>query len=115
MAVHLQFAIICCRYCANRVPCRFNATQYRLTELRMDGWAFRHWTPFNEIGVEEASSPGYRRAVERQRNRQTLPYGLDIWHGADRVKVLRILWAEDDTIEVVSFVRGPWEEAALVL
>ena len=87
----------------------------RLTELRMDGWAFRHWTPFNEIGVEEASSPGYRRAVERQRNRQTLPYGLDIWHGADRVKVLRILWAEDGTIEVVSFVRGPWEEAALVL
>ena len=87
----------------------------RLTELRMDGWAFRHWTPFNEIGVEEASSPGYRRAVERQRNRQTLPYGLDIWHGADRVKVLRILWAEDGTIEVVSFVRGLWEEAALVL
>ena len=30
-------------------------------------------------------------------------------------KGLRILWAEDDTIEVVSFVRGPWEEAALVL
>jgi len=87
----------------------------RLIELRIDGWAFRHWTPFNEIGGEEGSSPGYRHAVERQRNRQTLPYGLDIWHGSDRTKVLRMLWADDGTIEVMSFVRGPWEAEALVL
>ena len=84
----------------------------RLTELRIGVWVFRHWTPFNELGREEASSPGYRHAIERQRTRQTLPYGLDVWHGG---KVLRILWAEDETIEVVSFVRGPWEEEALVL
>jgi hypothetical protein len=39
----------------------------RLTELRMGAWTFRLWTPFNEIGLDEASSPGYRHAVERQR------------------------------------------------
>jgi hypothetical protein len=87
----------------------------RLTELRMDLWALRHWTPFNELGHDEAASPGYRHAIERQRMQQTLPYGLDIWHGAALTKVLRVLWAEDDTLEVVSFVRGPWEEAALAL
>jgi len=87
----------------------------RLTELRLNIWFFRHWTPFNELGREEASSPGYRRAVERQRNRQTLPYGLEVWHGAEAAKVLRILWAEDDAIDVVIFVRGPWEEQALAL
>src|ERR1041384_5057366 len=55
----------------------------RLTELRLGVWAFRHWTPFNEIGINEAPSPGYRHAVERQRTRSALPYGLDIWYGAE--------------------------------
>ena len=85
----------------------------RLTEHRMGVWAFRHWTPFNELSQGEASSPGYRHAVERQRTRQTMPYGLEVWHGAK--KVLRILWAEDGAIEVVAFVRGPWEAKALAL
>jgi hypothetical protein len=84
----------------------------RLTELRMDGWAFSHWTPFNDVGLEEASSPGYRHAVERQRTRPALPYGLDVWH---EKKVLRVLWAEDGAMEVVSFVRGDWEQDALAL
>lgn len=84
----------------------------RLTELRIGVWAFRHWTPFNELGGDEASSPGYRHAIERQRTRQALPYGLDVWLGA---RVLRILWAEDGAIEVASFARGPWEDEALIL
>jgi hypothetical protein len=87
----------------------------RLTELRIGAWAFRHWTPFNELGRDEASSPGYRHAIERQRTRQTLPYGLEVWHGPQVAKVLRILWARNGTIEVADFVRGPWEEEALVL
>jgi hypothetical protein len=87
----------------------------RLTELRIGVWAFRHWTPFNELGGDEASSPGYRHAVERQRARRALPYGLDVWHGAELAKVMRILWAQDGTIEVANFVRGPWEEEVLVL
>lgn len=84
----------------------------RLTELRLGSWIFSHWTPFNELGREEASSPGYRHAIERQRARQKLPYGLDVWNGA---QVLRILWADDGTIEVVNFVRGSWEQEALAL
>jgi hypothetical protein len=87
----------------------------RLTELRMGVWTFRHWTPFNELGAEEASSPGYRHAVERQRSRETLSYGLDVWHGAEATKVLRVLWADNGSAEVVSFIRGPWEEEALGL
>jgi hypothetical protein len=40
----------------------------RLTELRIRDWPFRFWTPFNELGREEASSPGYRHAIERLRD-----------------------------------------------
>jgi hypothetical protein len=84
----------------------------RLTELRMGVWTFRHWTPFNELARGEAASPGYRHAIERQRSQETLPYGLDVWHEG---KVLRVLWSHDGTIDVVGFVRGPWEAEALVL
>ncbi len=84
----------------------------RLIELRLAAWTFRHWTPFNELNADEASSPGYRHAIERQRAQAALPYGLEIWQGA---RVLRILWADDGAFEVASFVRGAWEDAALAL
>jgi hypothetical protein len=84
----------------------------RLIRLRMDPWAFDHWTPFNELSPGEASSPGYRHALARQRTTPDLPYGLDVRHGA---KVLSVLWADDGAFEVVIFVRGPWEDEALAL
>jgi hypothetical protein len=84
----------------------------RVIELRMPPWTFRHWTPFNALDSGEASSPGYRHAIERQRTQPDLPYGLDVWHGA---RVLRILWAADGPSQVVSFVRGAWEAEALAL
>jgi hypothetical protein len=85
----------------------------RLTELRIRHWVFRAWTPFNELGREEASSPGYRHAIDRQRSRTALPYGLDIWEGT--VRLLRILWSDDGTVDVASFVRGQWEDEVLRL
>ena len=84
----------------------------RLIVLRTGPWTFNHWTPFNDLAPEEASSPAYRHALERQHTRPDLAYGLDIWHG---MKVLSVLWAEDGAFEVVSFVRGRWEEEALAL
>ena len=85
----------------------------RLTELRIRDWVFRFWTPFNELGREEASSPGYRHAIERQRSTKSLPYGLDIWEGTARV--FRIHWSDDGTVDVASFVRGQWEDEVLRL
>ena len=84
----------------------------RLVELRLDPWTFRTWTPFSELFPSEASSPGYRHAVERQHTRPDLPYGLEVWH---ETKVLRVLWADSGAFEVVCFIRGPWEAAALAL
>ena len=82
--------------------------------LEVDPWAFRHWTPFNELSPAEASSPGYRHAVERQHTRPDLPYGLEVWRRG--VKMLSVLWADDrEAFQVVSFVRGPWEDEALQL
>ena len=85
----------------------------RLVALRTGPWTIEHWTPFGELSPDEASSPGYRHAVERQRTRPDLPYGLDVRH--DGARVLGVLWSEDGASQVVVFVRGPWEDEALAL
>ena len=85
----------------------------RLVALRTGPWTIEHWTPFSELSPEEASSPGYRHAVERQRTRPDLPYGLDVRH--DGARVLGVLWSEDGASQVAAFVRGPWEDEALAL
>lgn len=84
----------------------------RLVVLEIGPWVVNHWTPFNALSPEEASSPGYRHALERQHSRPDLPYGLDVWNGET---VLRILWSDHGLVEVAIFVRGPWEEEALKL
>ena len=84
----------------------------RVIELGLDPWLFRHWTPFNEMQAGEASSPAYRHAIERQRPQQTLPYGLEIWESG---LVLRMLWADDGSLDVIDFLRGPWEDEVLAL
>ena len=81
--------------------------------LQISGWRFVHWTPFNELSLLEASSPGYRHAVERQHTRPDLPYGLDVfWREA---KVLSIQWADGGAFALLHFERGSWEDAALAL
>ena len=85
----------------------------RLVALRTGPWTIEHWTPFGELSPDEASSPGYRHAVERQRKRPDLPYGLDVRR--DGARVLGVLWSEDGASQVAVFVRGPWEDEALAL
>ncbi|MXP66090.1 hypothetical protein E0493_22355 [Roseomonas sp. M0104] len=85
----------------------------RLVALRTEAWTIEHWTPFNVLAEGEASSPGYRHALERQRTRPDLPYGFEVWHAG--AKVLSVLWADGGAFEVTHFVRGPWEAEALAL
>jgi hypothetical protein len=85
----------------------------RLIALRLDPWPLKHWTPFNDLAPEQASSPGYRHALARQRTRPELPYGLEV--RCDDRKVLGVLWAEDGSFEVDRFIRGSWEDEALAL
>ena len=85
----------------------------RLVALGIGPWTIEHWTPFNELSPDEASSPGYRHALERQRTGLDLPYGLDLWR--DGARVLGVLWSDDGASEVVAFVRGSWEDEALAL
>jgi hypothetical protein len=53
----------------------------RLMSLEQGSWVINHWTPFNELQPGEASSPGYRHAVERQHSIPDLAYGLEVWYG----------------------------------
>ena len=85
----------------------------RLVVLRTGPWTIEHWTPFGDLSLDEASSPGYRHALERQRAGPDLPYGLDLWR--DGARVLGVLWSDDGASEVVVLVRGPWEDEALAL
>jgi hypothetical protein len=85
----------------------------RLITLEQPLWVIHHWTPFNDLQPKDASSPGYRRALERQHASLDLPYGLDVWHSG--TKVLDVLWADDGRFEIACFVRGPWEDAAFAL
>jgi hypothetical protein len=85
----------------------------RVIALRTGDWVFEHWTPFNDLSPEEASSPGYRHALERQHTKPDLPYGLDVWRAG--TKVLSVLWADGGASEVVAFARGDWEAEALAL
>lgn len=85
----------------------------RTISFEQPPWVVHHWTPFNDLQPGEASSPGYRHAVERQRVTLDLPYGLEVWH--DDKMVLRVLWADDGRSQVDRFVRGPWEALALLL
>lgn len=85
----------------------------RLITLQKGAWVIEHWTPFNELTEEEASSPGYRHALTRQHKAPDLPYGLITWHGGR--KVLSILWADNGAFNVTDFLRGPWENEALAL
>ena len=74
-------------------------------------WELRHWTPFRDLRADEASSPGYRHALERQHGQQDLSYGLEVrFIGTE---VLRILWADNGRVEVACFARGAWEAEAL--
>jgi hypothetical protein len=56
----------------------------RLITWEQAPWVIHHWTPFNDLQPGEASSPGYRRALERQHAMLDLPYGLEVWHGDHR-------------------------------
>ena len=85
----------------------------RLISLQQGMWLLKHWTPFNDLSPDQAASPGYRHALARQRTRPELPYGLEVWRGG--AKVLSVLWADNGSFELDSFVRGSWEDEALLL
>jgi hypothetical protein len=90
-----------------------NDSTMRLMVLERPPWRFVHWTPFNALDGTEASSPGYRHALQRQHTRPDLSYGMNIQH--EQREVLSLLWADDGTFEVRTFLRGPWEARALAL
>ena len=85
----------------------------RLMVLDRQPWRFVHWTPFNALAASQASSPGYRHALQTSHTRPDLPYGLDVWH--DGENVLSLLWADAGTAEILKFRRGAWEAAAMAL
>ncbi len=108
----MQFEIIFCRSSGNTAAVEVQRGSVRLTALKIGAWLLYHWTPFNDLSPDEASSPGYRHAVERQNMGPDLPYGFEVWHGT---KLLCVLWADSGAFEVARFIRGSWEDKVLAL
>jgi hypothetical protein len=69
-------------------------------------------SPFKARPAEVPPDASYERAASRQRAKSALPWCLEVWHGHT---VLNLQWRDDGTVEVISFTRGPWEDAALAL
>jgi hypothetical protein len=53
----------------------------RLIVLETGDWTVNHWTPFSELPPGEASSPGYRHAIERQQSPQHSLVGGRLFQG----------------------------------
>jgi hypothetical protein len=79
---------------------------------KVGNFTFALHSPFNPWRVETPPAAAYSQALARQRSKTAPAWGLDVWHGG---KVLSLRWDDPGGIEVVSFFRGPWEEAALAL
>jgi hypothetical protein len=69
-------------------------------------------SPFTPWPAEEPPTASYEQAISRQRAKPVLPWALDVWRGR---KVLSLQWDDDGRVEVVSFIRGPWEAEALAM
>jgi len=75
-------------------------------------FSFALHSPSTPWQVETPPSAAYEQALARQRAKPMPAWGLDVWHGP---KVLTLKWDDPGAFEVVSFIRGPWEDAALAL
>ena len=84
----------------------------RLAVCTIEGFTCTLRGPFTAWPVEAPPAASYEQAISRQRAKPALPWRLDVWHGHT---VLNLQWGDDGTVEVISFTRGPWEDAALAL
>lgn len=88
-------------------------TTMRVTVLALGPWLMHHWTPLDAPTDEEAASPGYRRALARQRKNPGLRHRLDVRRAAELL--LDIQWSDDGAVQATVFVRGSWEDEAPTL
>jgi len=85
--------------------------------LRMVTWEAGGFTcllrsPFTPPRPEAPMARSYGAALAKQRAGPVLPWGLDVEQGR---KVLNLQWDDAGRAEVISFIRGPWEDEALAL
>ena len=87
---------------------------YLLPLIREHGAAQEISGPTGDIAVWKAGN--FTFALHSPRldggGKPMSAWGLDVWHGD---KVLSLRWDDPGAFEVVSFTRGPWEDAALAL
>jgi len=83
-----------------------------LAVCRMESLTCTLRSPFTAQFAEAPLSAFFEQSISRQRAKPDLPWGLDVWHGS---KVLSLQWDDEGRAEVMSFIRGPWEAAALAM
>jgi hypothetical protein len=84
----------------------------RVAVWKVGGFTCTLRNPFTPWPAEAPPAASYDQAISRQRAKPDLPWGLDVWHGR---KVLSLQWDDEGQLEVLAFVRGPWEAEVLAV
>ena len=85
-----------------------NGRAYRFLTMRLGSIYVLHSTPFQR-GHTATEPQLLGRMLAGAWS--SLPYGLDIWD--EKTKVLNVEWNAQDTLEIISYRRGAWENEYL--
>ena len=72
--------------------------------LKIGSLSISYRTPFQPVPKPPEAMMYFAALLGRKIDH---PYGLDIWHGK---KVLNLVWDESESLEIVSYKPGEWEE-----
>jgi hypothetical protein len=79
---------------------------------RVGRFAFALHSPSNRRQVKTPPPATYDQALAQHRSKPVPAWRLDVWHGD---KVMSLRWDDPGALEVATFIRGTWEDAALAL
>ena len=78
----------------------------RLLTCRLDDVRIALQTPLQQQPSDIAPPAKYLAAHHRKPTPVYLPYVMDVWDGG---KVLSLQWADDGSVEIISYKPGTWE------
>jgi len=78
----------------------------RLLTCRLDDVRIALQMPLQQQPSDISPMPKYLAAHRGKPTPVYLPYVMDVWDGG---KVLSLQWADDGSVEIISYKPGPWE------
>jgi hypothetical protein len=80
--------------------------EVRLLTCRLDDVRFALQTPLQQQPSDIPPLAKYLAAHRGKPTNEYLPYVMDVWDGG---KVLSVQWADDGSVDIISYKPGKWE------